>query len=212
MTDPNKPRLAPTLPSDWGPAEQDAMSAMPSARDFVLANWKKDPRGVNGLGLMLRHPVATKAFLAFNNHVAVANSLSKRIKELVILRISWLRGSEYEYQQHLVLGRRFGLTEAEIERLQLGPDAPGWDAMDADLLRAVDELLADACIADATWERLSRILSTEQLIDLIYTVGCYEIAAMMFKTLGAQVEDCVEPLSAQTRASLHSNNKNPKDV
>lgn len=204
MNDPIEPRLAPVLPSDWGPAEQDAMSAMPSARDFVLANWQKDPRGVNGLGVMLRHPVATKAFLAFNNHVAVGNSLSKRVKELLILRISWLRGSEYEYQQHLVLGRRYGLTEAEIERLQQGPDAPGWDALDTDLLRAVDELLADARIGTATWARLSRQMSTEQLIDLIYTVGCYEIAAMMFKTLGAQVESGVEPLSDDVRARMFS--------
>lgn len=204
MNDPIEPRLAPVLPSDWGPAEQDAMSAMPSARDFVLANWQKDPRGVNGLGVMLRHPVATKAFLAFNNHVAVGNSLSKRVKELLILRISWLRGSEYEYQQHLVLGRRYGLTEAEIERLQQGPDAPGWDSLDTDLLRAVDELLADARIGTATWARLSQQLSTEQLIDLIYTVGCYEIAAMMFKTLGAQVEPGVEPLSDDVRARMFS--------
>lgn len=204
MNDPIEPRLAPVLPSDWGPAEQDAMSAMPSARDFVLANWQKDPRGVNGLGVMLRHPVATKAFLAFNNHVAVGNSLSKRVKELLILRISWLRGSEYEYQQHLVLGRRYGLTEAEIERLQQGPDAPGWDSLDTDLLRAVDELLADARIGTATWARLSRQMSTEQLIDLIYTVGCYEIAAMMFKTLGAQVESGVEPLSDDVRARMFS--------
>lgn len=199
-----KPRLAPVLPSDWSDAEQDAMSAMPSARDFVLANWQKDPRGVNGLGVMLRHPLATKAFLAFNNHVAVANSLSKRVKELLILRISWLRGSEYEFQQHLVLGRRYGLSDAEIERLQLGPDAPGWEALDADLLRAVDELLADACIGEPTWARLSQSLSTEQLIDLIYTVGCYEIAAMMFKTLGAQIESGVEPLAADVRARLFS--------
>ena len=207
MQEPIKPRLSPVLPSDWGDAEQDAMSAMPSARDFVLANWQKDPRGVNGLGVMLRHPLATKAFLAFNNHIAVANSLSKRIKELVILRISWIRGSEYEFQQHLVLGRRFGVTDAEIERLQRGPDAPGWEALDADLLRAVDELIANACIGDATWTRLSLSLSTEQLIDLIYTVGCYEIAAMMFKTLGTQIEAGVEPLPAETRARLHANKR-----
>jgi 4-carboxymuconolactone decarboxylase len=197
-------RIAPMLPADWGVAEHDAMGSAPSARDFVLTNWQKDPRGVHGLGVMLRHPLATKAFLAFNNHVSVASSISKRVRELLILRLSWLRCSEYEFAQHVVLGRRYGLSDADIERLQRGPDTPGWDALDADLVRAVDELHANACIGDGTWARLSCAFSTEQLIDIIYTVGCYEIAAMMFKTLGAQLEAGVEAISAEARTRMYA--------
>jgi len=203
MSEPITPRVAPLLPADWDAAALDTLGAMPSARDFVLANWQKDPRGVNGLGVMLRHPAATKAFLTFNNHVAMASSLSKRIRELVILRISWLRRSEYEFVQHVVLGRRAGLTDAEIERTAQGPDAAGWDAVEADVLRAVDELLADARIGDATWARLSQSFTAEQLIDLVYAVGCYEIAAMLFKTLGAQIEPGAEALLPELRARMH---------
>lgn len=205
MSEPIRPRLEPLLPSAWGEAEHEAMMSMPSARNFVLANWEKDPRGVNGLGVMLRHPAATKAFLAFNNHVAIASSLGKRERELVILRISWLRRAEYEFVQHIVLGRRAGLSDADIERIADGPDAAGWDARDADLLRAVDELLAQARIADATWARLSAVYSTEQMIDLIYAVGCYEIAAMLFKTLGAQIEPGADALMPELRARMHAN-------
>ncbi|AXQ28562.1 carboxymuconolactone decarboxylase family protein [Solimonas sp. K1W22B-7] len=198
-------RVEPLLPPDWDAPILDAMSAFPGARDFVLANWQgKDPRGMHGLGVMLRHPVATKAFLTFNNHVAVASTVSRRIRELLILRISWLRCSEYEFVQHTVLGLRAGLSEAEIERLQVGPDAPGWDPVDADLLRAVDELNADACIGDGTWERLSQHFSTEQIIDIVYVVGCYEIAAMLFKTLGARLEPGVPALDPAVRVRMHA--------
>ncbi len=202
-----KPRVAPKLPAEWDEQALDALSTFPSARDFVLANWQKDPRGMHGLGVMLNHPVATKAFLGFNNHVSIKSSLSKRIRELLILRISWLRRSEYEFIQHTVLGLRAGLTEADIERLQYGPDATGWDPVDADLVRAADELMADACISDATFARLSQRFSTEQIIDMIYAVGCYEIAAMMFKTLGAQLEDGVTPLAADVRARMYEQKK-----
>jgi len=209
MQNPIAARVAPLLPGDWDERTLDALGTFPSARDFVLANWQKDPRGVHGLGVMLRHAAATKAFLAFNNHVATASSISKRIRELLILRISWLRRSEYEFVQHIVLGKRAGLTDDEIERLQQGPDAPGWDPVDADLLRAVDELLADARIGDGTWERLSRTFSAEQLIDVIYAVGCYEIAAMMFKSLGAQLEPGVEPISPEVRARMYAKRETP---
>lgn len=202
-----KPRIAPKLPADWDSQALDSLSTFPSARDFVLNNWQKDPRGVNGLGVMLNHPAATKAFLGFNNHVSIASSLSKRIRELLILRISWLRRSEYEFIQHTVLGLRAGLTEAEITRLQYGPDAEGWDPVDADLVRAADDLMADACISDEVFARLSKNFSTEQIIDIIYAVGCYEIAAMMFKTLGAQLEEGVTPLAPDVRARMYEQKK-----
>jgi alkylhydroperoxidase family enzyme len=159
---------------------------------------------------MLNHRVLTKAFLTFNNHIATTNTLSKRIRELLILRTGWLRQSEYEFIQHIVLGLRAGLTEAEIERLQQGPDASGWDPIDADLLRAVDELHADACIGDETWARLSAHFNTEQLIDIVFTVGCYEILAMAFKTFRVPNEPGVESMAREIRARMQQATRSNK--
>lgn len=198
-------RVAPLLPPEWGADTHDAASVFPSARDFVLSRYGTEgARGMHGLGVILRHPALAKAFLAFNNHVAVASSVSKRVRELLILRISWLRRSEYEFIQHVVLARNAGLSEAEIERVQLGPDAPGWDPTDADLVRAVDELHADARINDATWARLSAHFSTAQLMDIVFAVGCYEVLAMVFKTFGAQLEPGVDPLEPAVRTRMHA--------
>lgn len=200
------PRLSPLLPPDWDAATYDALAAFPSARDFVLSRDRDggEARGKHGLGVVLRHPALAKAFLTFNNHVATASSVSKRCRELLILRISWLRRSEYEFVQHVVLGRNAGLSEAELARIQLGPDAPGWDPLDADLVRAADELHADARIRDDTWERLSAHFSAEQLMDIVFAVGCYDVLAMVFKTFGAQLEPGVEPLDEAARARMHA--------
>jgi 4-carboxymuconolactone decarboxylase len=199
-------RVDPLLPPEWDPPTYDALSAFPSGRDFVLSRHREggEVRGMHGLGVILRHPALAKAFLTFNNHVAIASSVSKRVRELMILRISWLRRSEYEFVQHVVLGRNAGLSDAELERVQLGPDAPGWDPLDADLVRAVDELHLDARIQDATWSRLSAHFSTDQLMDIVFAVGCYDVLAMVFKTFGAQLEPGVDPLDATVRARMHA--------
>jgi alkylhydroperoxidase family enzyme len=198
------PRIPPLLPDAWDAEARAAADAFPSARDFVLAHHQADgARGVHGFGLLLHHPALAKAFFTFNNHVAVASSVSKRVRELLILRISWLRRSEYEFAQHLVVGRNAGLTDAELERVQLGPDAPGWDPIDADLVRAVDELHLDARIQDETWSRLSAHFSATQLMDIVLAVGCYEVLAMVFKTFGAQLEPGVDPLDPAARARMH---------
>jgi 4-carboxymuconolactone decarboxylase len=203
MPAPSSPRLRPVLPSEWDAAALDALSAFPSARDFVVKNWPDgDARGRHGLGAMLHYPALAKAFLTFNNHVATASTVSRRIRELLILRISWLRRAEYEFIQHVVLGLRAGLTEAEIERITEGPDAPGWEPVDADLLRAVDELHAEACIEEATWQRLSAHFNADQLMDIVLAVGCYEILAMVFNTFGVPFEPGVAPMTPDLRARM----------
>ena len=159
---------------------------------------------MNGLGVMLRHPALAKAFLTFNNHVAIKSSISRRVRELLILRISWLRRSEYELVQHVVLARNAGVSDADIERVQRGPDAPGWDAFDAELVRAVDELHADARISDSTWQRLSAHYGLTEMMDLVFTVGCYDILAMVFKTLDAQLEPGLEALDERTRSRMQA--------
>jgi 4-carboxymuconolactone decarboxylase len=204
------PRIVPVLPSDWDAACYDALSVFPNGRDFVLAHWQKGSAGgMHALGAMLRHPVLAKAFLTFNHHIATSGSLSKRVKEILILRISWLRRSEYELIQHLILGRRAGLTEAEIERIQVGPNAPGWAPTDADLVRAVDDLHAHARIQDETWARLSAHYDIGQMLDIVFTVGCYDILAMMFKTCDLTLEPGVEALPEAVRSRMHSQKLTP---
>src|SRR5579871_4011321 len=86
------PRVSPLLPPEWDADVRAAIDVFPSARDFVLSHHQSDDaRGVNGVGVMLRHPSLAKAFLTFNNHVATASSVSARVRELLILRVSWLR-------------------------------------------------------------------------------------------------------------------------
>ena len=200
-------RIDPVLPPQWDERVHDAAGAFPSARDFVLTHYRDQDggaRGANGFGVLFHYPALAKAFLTFNQHVAIASSLSKRQRELVILRISWLRRSEYEFVQHVVVGRNAGLSDAELQRVQQGPDAAGWDAFDADLVRAADELHQDARIADATWSRLSTQLKREQLMDLVFLVGCYDVLAMVFKTFGVQLEQGVAPLSQTVVERMHA--------
>lgn len=205
MHDQFSPRVPPLLPPAWDALAHDAASAFPSARDFVLSRYREQgARGMHGVGVILQHPALAKAFLTFNNHVATASTVSRRIRELLILRISWLSRSEYEFVQHLVLARNVGLSDAEIERVQLGPEAPGWHPVDADLLRAVDELHTDTRIRDETWNRLAAQFSTQQLMDIVFAVGCYELLAKVFKTFGVQLEPGVDSLEPAARARMHA--------
>jgi alkylhydroperoxidase family enzyme len=57
------------------------------------------------------------------------------------------------------------------------------------MLRAVDELVADAQVADGTWAELASELDRHQLMDLVFTVGAYDLLAMAFKSFGVELDD-----------------------
>lgn len=198
------PRIPPIHPPEWGEAAYDVMSALPHGRDNILAGWKvgKPPLGTNFVCTLLNHPQLAKAFLTFNAHFFYASKLSARVREILIMRMAWLRHAECEFLAHAAIGRRVGLDDADVERIQLGPDAPGLSPEDADLLRAVDELKADARIGAQTWARLSAQYDTEQLLELVFIVGCYEVLAMAFNSFEIQLEPGAEPLDPATRARL----------
>ena len=201
MSNETAPRLVPVLPGDWDETTHQALGAFPQARDFVFSRWQAGTvgvRGMHGLGMLVHNPALAKAFLTFNAHVARTPSLSARVRELVILRISWLRRSEYEFIQHVVIARSVGLTDADIDRIELGPDALGWEPEDADIVRAVDELHGQARIGDETFARLSKRFDTAELIDLVFAIGCYEIMAMAFNTFDIQLEAGVDRSTPRT--------------
>jgi hypothetical protein len=54
--------------------------------------------------------------------------------------------------------------------------------------RAVDELVRDATITDPTWEALASELDDQQLMDLVFTVGAYDLLAMAFRSFGVELD------------------------
>ncbi len=137
---------------------------------------------------LANHPKLMKRWLVFGNHVLAKSTLGAREREIVILRIGWLCRAEYEWAQHVVIGRASGITDEEIERIADGPDASGWSERDRLLLRAADELHADQFVSDATWSGLSQHYETQPLMDLVFTIGQYTLVSMALNTLGVQLE------------------------
>jgi alkylhydroperoxidase family enzyme len=147
------------------------------------------PKGLNVLGTLAHYPTLAQAYHTFNGHVLFGTSLSPRQRELLVLRVAAVRQAAYEWRQHVVLAGDAGITPEEVEWIAEGPTAPAWSPIDRAMVSAVDELLDDALVADATWEVLAAELDVEQLMDLVFTVGAYDLLAMAFRSFGVQLDD-----------------------
>jgi alkylhydroperoxidase family enzyme len=190
MTRTSAPRIPPLPPEEWGDDVRAGLAALrPSGATQELKRPANAPRGLNVLGTLAQHPTLMQAYHAFNGHILYTNSLDARQRELLILRVAARRGAEYEWRQHVHIARGAGFSDADIERIAEGPHAAGWSTLDAAMLRAVDELVADAEIADGTWQELAAELDRHQLMDLVFTVGAYDLLAMAFKSFGVELDD-----------------------
>ncbi|WP_336971675.1 carboxymuconolactone decarboxylase family protein [Sphingobium aromaticiconvertens] len=110
-------------------------------------------------------------------------TIPPRQREMAVLRIAWLCRAPYEWGEHVDIAKRYGVSAEEIERVTQGSSAPGWSDQDVALLSAVEELLGDHAIADATWSVLSAIWSEEQLLEFPMLVGAYVTTALQQNTL-----------------------------
>jgi alkylhydroperoxidase family enzyme len=137
---------------------------------------------------LANHPDLAKRWLVFGNHVLAKSTLPAREREIVILRIGWLCRSGYEWGQHVIIGKASGLSDADVTRIAEGPDASGWTTEERALMRATDELHGDAFISDATWAELGKTWNTQQLMDLVFTIGQYNLVSMALNSFGVQPE------------------------
>src|SRR5271157_4096058 len=147
----SEPRIAPVPEAEWTEDQRK-----------VLEPFVAQGRLYNIFATLARNPKALRAFLAWGTYTLNQSSLNPREREIVILRTGFLCKAGYEWAQHVRIGKRAGLTDAQIADIKIGPNAPGWTANDATLLRAADELQRDRFISDTTWKALSGFLTQQQ--------------------------------------------------
>jgi alkylhydroperoxidase family enzyme len=173
-----QPRVPPLHPKDWTPEQRRLIASHTDTTQPVL----------NLYATMLNHPGMYAARLKFGTYLQRDSLLPAKTRELVIMRTAWLTRTEYEWGHHVESAQQAGFSDAEIQRIAAGPDAPGWSEEHAAVLRAVDELRREAFISDRTWKTLARHYDTKKLFEIIFTSGGYTMTALAINSLGVQLE------------------------
>lgn len=106
-----------------------------------------------------------------------------REREIAVLRCGWLCRAPYEWGEHVDIGKRYGLSDEEVARVQQGSSAPGWSEHDAAILRGVEELIGDHALSDETWGMLAKGWDEAQLIEFPMMVGQYVATAFVQNSL-----------------------------
>jgi len=188
-------RLEPIPPRQWSQEMTDGLreAYRPEDPRHPVSPLDPDsPKGLNAMGVLAHHPELTNAYNRLVRHALYFTTLSIRQRELLILRVAHLRGSRYEWAQHVYQAGVAGITPEEVAAVR-APSTLEWPALERALLSAADELVADARIADETYAVLAAELDAQQLMDVVFTVGAYDVFAMALRTFDVALDDDLQP-------------------
>src|SRR5579871_1942394 len=174
--------VPPQPPEEWSEATRAVLGAAPQRGRLHLPT------------VVARHPTLLGPYMAWATVVARGGILAPRDNALLALRTALRCGSEFEWGVHTAHAQ---LAPDEVRRVAEGPHA-GWDARDAALLSAADELHDQCAISEGTWAALAAMFSTDALIEIVFVVSHYTMLSMVANSAGVQPEPDWAPLGRAT--------------
>lgn len=183
-----EPRLAPIDP--------DAVT--PEARVF-LDRWTGGFfQGADKHPVLLtfaHHPHLADLFSQLNIHILTTNTLPVKERQIAIMRTAWLTKATYMWSSHLNTSKLAGLEDDFYAPVQNGAEDPYFTPFERVVVRATDELVRESKVSDANWSLLAAEWNEQQLLDFLFTVGVYQLAAGVMRSTGVQRMDDLRELA-----------------
>ena len=96
----------------------------PRTEELLAPLRRPDGAELNIFATLARHPKLFKRWSAFGGTLLYGGRLPARARELLILRTGYLCRADYEWGQHVEIGRAAGLSRAGRARAAAGRAAP----------------------------------------------------------------------------------------
>lgn len=155
----------------------------------IFSNAEQNPV----LRTFAHHPALANAFSPLNVHLLSANTLPVKLRQIAIMRLAWITGATYMWSSHLNTSKLCGLTDEFYGPVQRGAQDPYFTEFERVVIRATEDLVRDQKIGDANWQALRAEWDEKQILDFLFTVGCYTMVAGVMRSTGAErQEDLLE--------------------
>lgn len=114
-----------------------------------------------------------------------------RLRELVIMRIGWVTGCDYEWAQHWFTAlKAFGCSPEDLLAVREWHTSPRLGAVERAVLTATDEILANGTISRETWAYCQRHLGgTQACLELITSIATWHAISIVLRSLQIPLED-----------------------
>jgi len=146
---------------------------------------------LNIFRVMLHRPKTAKALSDLLVSLLFGAALDDRLRELLIMRIGWTTGSDYEWTQHWKIAReQFGCSDEDL--LELRGDwrsSAHFGDDEKALLAAVDALLDEGSLPDELARDCLARFGRDSTIEIATAVGAWRLVSKVTNSLQIPLEE-----------------------
>jgi alkylhydroperoxidase family enzyme len=107
--------------------------------------------------------------------ILLQSEFDARKREIAVLRVAHTMAASYVWTQHLAVGRRTGLTDAEIEKIATDGPVQGLDEEGNLLCRVADEITRDVRLSDEALGAIVERYGVRQATELIFCCSYFNL-------------------------------------
>jgi 4-carboxymuconolactone decarboxylase len=145
------------------------------------------------LGLLRTVAHAQSVFeewLDYSNSLLTVLELDPVLRELAILQVAHSERSQYEWVQHVAIGRALGVSDAQIAAIE--HDEDGDDSFSEEqlsVLRLAREVTVEGAAREQTVADLARRIGARGVVEALLVVGHYIAIARLIASAGLEPEE-----------------------
>jgi 4-carboxymuconolactone decarboxylase len=145
---------------------------------------------LNIFRVLLHRPKTAKALSDLLVSLLFGGELDDRLRELLIMRIGWSTGSDYEWTQHWSIAQnQFGCTEKDLLEVRDWRASEHFGEKEKLVLSAVDQLLETGDLAEETFGQCAERFGRNATIELVTAVGAWRLVSKLTKALEIPLEE-----------------------
>lgn len=138
--------------------------------------------------MLAQAETAFRPWLRLGGALLTELELDPILRELAILRIARLCGSEYEWNQHRAVALEVGSGEERVAAIDRG-DYGDLAAEERAVLDFTTEAVRDGRAGAGSLERLRQFLPPRQIVELLLVIGHYTSVARIAETLDLDLDE-----------------------
>ncbi len=165
--------------------EQTLDSAVTAVFDAVRA---RGGRPLNLHRTIAQAPELLGPFLNLAFALRSAPASSRADRELVILRTLHLRGGEYGYRHHVVMGAAAGLSAEQLADIPEWRTSTRFSPRSRALLAYADAMVSSDGVDDATFDGVAAFLNPAEIVEVTLNASFYAAVAQLTTALRIEAD------------------------
>lgn len=151
------------------------------------------------LGIIGHADTAFEPWLRYSNALLRELELDPLLRELAILQVAHLSGSEYEWTQHAPIAEAFGAPSELVAAIESAdPEPASASPEQRAVLSFTAEVMNDGAAGERAVAAISEQLGERGLVELLLVIGNYMGLARLIATVGLEPHEPVVKLPGGT--------------